>query len=125
MSSRPVLGRPPTTLLARFAAILRDAEAVGQALRTDELPDALGELRRVDARLTFRLYFPPQTSPVGVGPDRLLTAEETAEKLSLSVDTVYRSASSYPFTVRQGRALRFSALGVDEYIRSRRGKPRG
>ncbi len=124
MSARPVLGRSSALLLARFAGLLRDAEAVGQALRTDELPDALGELRRVEARLTIRLYTPPQTSPASIGSDQLLTAEETAGKLSLSVDTVYRNAASYPFTVRQGRALRFSSRGVDEYIRSRQGKPR-
>ncbi len=124
MSARPILGRSPALLLAQFAALVRDAEAVGRALGTNELPEALGELRRVDARLTARLYSPPTSSPAGAGPDQLLTAEETAEKLSLSTDTVYRNASSYPFTVRQGRALRFSSRGVDDYIKSCQGKPR-
>ena len=124
MSARPTLGRSPALLLARFAALLRDADAVGGALGSDELPEALGELRCVEARLTARLYASPTASPAGTGPDQLLTVEEAAERLSLSTDTVYRNASSYPFTVRQGRALRFSSRGVDDYIRSCQGKPK-
>jgi excisionase family DNA binding protein len=54
-------------------------------------------------------------------PDELLTTAEAADRLSMSRDWVYRHAGKLPFTVRQGRALRFSSSGIDDYIRKRRG----
>jgi excisionase family DNA binding protein len=52
-------------------------------------------------------------------PNKLLTVAEAADRLSMSEDWVYRHAGNLPFTVRQGRALRFSSRGIDEYIRRR------
>jgi len=122
VSNRAPFGRVSPLPLARFSGLVREAEAVGLALEVSRLPEALGELRRVEARLTARLYSQPAPPP-GNAADRLLTAEETADRLSISTDTVYRNAAAYPFTVRQGRALRFSSQGVDAYIRSRQGNP--
>jgi len=54
-------------------------------------------------------------------PDRLLNIGEAAEKLSTSKDWLYRHHRELAFTVRHGRLLRFSELGIEEYIRMRRG----
>ncbi|HUY28866.1 MAG TPA: helix-turn-helix domain-containing protein [Candidatus Binataceae bacterium] len=53
--------------------------------------------------------------------DRLLNIAEAAEKLSSKKDWLYRHHRELGFTVRHGRLLRFSELGVEEYIRKRRG----
>ncbi len=50
-------------------------------------------------------------------PDELLMIEQAAERLGLSVDYLYRNHSGLPFTRRMGRSLRFSSLGIDEYIK--------
>jgi excisionase family DNA binding protein len=54
--------------------------------------------------------------------DNLLTTEEAAQRLGVSQDWLYRRAASLPFTVRLGRALRFSVRGLDRYIRLRAGR---
>jgi excisionase family DNA binding protein len=56
-----------------------------------------------------------QASPA---PDSLITAEEAAERLSVSKDWLYRTAKDLPFTVRLGPDMvRFSRAGIDRYIR--------
>ncbi len=57
----------------------------------------------------------------GPRPDRLLNVEQAAEKLGMTVDWLYRHHKNLPFTVRHGRPLRFSELGIEQYIRKRRG----
>jgi predicted DNA-binding transcriptional regulator AlpA len=52
-------------------------------------------------------------------PDRLLDVEAAAQRLGASRDWLYHHARQLPFTVRQGRLLRFSSHGIDRYIRSR------
>lgn len=54
--------------------------------------------------------------------DRLLDAREAAARLGMTPDWLYRRAPRLPFTVRLGRALRFSAAGIDRYIRARQGR---
>ena len=57
------------------------------------------------------------------GEDRLLTVEEAARKLAVSDDWLYRHADKLPFTVRIGdRHLRFSAAGIEKFIRQRAGR---
>ena len=51
-----------------------------------------------------------------VPADRLLKIEEAAVRLGQSVDWLYRHADRLPFTVRQGRALRFSERRLEAYI---------
>src|SRR5262245_19891828 len=56
--------------------------------------------------------------PQRAAEERLLSVAEAADKLGLSKDWLYRHADQFPFTVRVGsRHLRFSAQGVDRYIR--------
>jgi excisionase family DNA binding protein len=63
----------------------------------------------------------PDLSPTS-DDDHLLTTEEAARRLGVSEDWLYRRAGRLPFTVRLGRTLRFSALGLDRYISQRAGR---
>ena len=54
--------------------------------------------------------------------DTLLTVEEAADRLGVSPDWLYRRTSQLPFVVRVGRHVRFSAKGIDRYIRNRMGR---
>jgi predicted DNA-binding transcriptional regulator AlpA len=49
--------------------------------------------------------------------DRLLTAEEAAEMISMSTDWLYRNAKKLPFTRKLGpKVLRFSSQGIQKYF---------
>lgn len=55
--------------------------------------------------------------------DRLLTVEEAADILSVTVDWLYRHASDLPFTVRPGPGqLRFSKNGLQTYLKRQQGR---
>jgi excisionase family DNA binding protein len=60
----------------------------------------------------------PQVAP----EDRLLGVEEAARMLNVSRDWLYRRVGRLPFVVRLGRTVRFSARGVERYIRQREGR---
>ena len=51
--------------------------------------------------------------------DRLLNVAEAAVKLGVTPDWHYRHHKGLPFTVRHGRLLRFSELGIEDYIHRR------
>jgi predicted DNA-binding transcriptional regulator AlpA len=55
-------------------------------------------------------------------PDVLLDVETAAKRLATTEDWLYRHARQLPFTVRQGRSVRFSSAGIERYIRSRQGR---
>lgn len=59
------------------------------------------------------------TSRATPEPDSLLDVAQASLRLHVSRDWLYRNAERLPFTVRQGRLLRFSSVGIDRYIRSR------
>src|SRR5215831_14877487 len=53
--------------------------------------------------------------------DRMLTAEEAAETLSMSTDWLYRNARKLPFTRKLGpKMLRFSYQGIQKYLSTRK-----
>ena len=82
---------------------------VAQELPTGELPRLLGELEEIRCVAMARLITPTAVQR----PDELLMVEPAAARLGLSVDYLYRNHS----TRRMGRSLRFSSLGIDEYIK--------
>jgi len=120
MSGRRELRQAGEPEIGRFSALITDAEAVAQTLPPDSIPGALGQLARLEARLTARMVAAAKGSPE---PDRLLSAPQAADLLDLSPDTLYRKARSFPFTILlPGRQVRFSALGIERYIRSKQGR---
>ena len=55
------------------------------------------------------------------GQDRLLDAEEAANRLSVSEDWLYRNAKKLPFTRKLGpKMLRFSSDGIQKYLSMRK-----
>ena len=87
----------------------------------EEIPAMRGELARLDTLLVSRLLQSADHAEHSQG-DRLLNAKEAAAKLGLSADRLYRHSSTFPFTVRIGRQLRFSEAGIERYIRQRMGR---
>jgi len=83
----------------------------------EHLPDLIARVEALKARLYARLT--SANSPSAAVRDRLLNVKEAAEKLRRSSDWLYRHGSELPFVVREGRLLRFSEQGIEEYIRRR------
>jgi predicted DNA-binding transcriptional regulator AlpA len=121
MSGRARIRSADETARSRFSALISDVEALGQNLSADEIPEALGQLERVRSRLLPRLALLKSAT---AEEDRLLKVEAAADLLDMSPDTLYRKAREFPFTVLlPGRQVRFSALGIQRYIRARQGRP--
>ncbi len=75
--------------------------------------------------LIGRLLSLPATAhpaPDDLPEDRLLDVHEAAERLGTSTDYLYRHSSKLPFTIRIGSRLRFSARGIERFIRTRQGR---
>ena len=72
----------------------------------------LGSLERV---LELKLFLGAEKPR----EDRLLNIEEAAAILGKTKDWLYRRADRLPFTAREGRLLRFSNNGIQQYIRQR------
>jgi hypothetical protein len=100
-----------------WAALNREVERATPA----ECPSLLGELERLKAALWLRMAAPAhrQTSSQY---DCLLTAAEVAQRLRVTKEYVYRNAPKYPFTVREGRYVRFSQAGLARYLERHQGK---
>lgn len=63
----------------------------------------------------------PEADAGADGRDRLLEAAEAAELLATTPATLYRNKDRYPFVVRNGRSVRFSANGIAKWIERKRG----
>lgn len=95
----------------------REIERAG----ADALPSLIGELARLQAVAQARLAgLSANGHPTQAQPDELLTAEQAAQRLGVSVDALYRR-KDWPFRVSLGRRVRFSSQGMAKYIRQRRG----
>ena len=94
----------------KFSDLLAD---IVSHISPADIPAALGSIAEVQAILQARLLTP---RPSGQ-PDRLLPADEVAERLSMTKDAVYRQARKWPFTRRPApNTLRFSERGLDEWL---------
>jgi len=86
-------------------------------LSPEELPRLLGDLEEIRATALARLTAPaPQTQ----APDTLLDVDEAAARLGQSRSYLYRHHKRFPFTRHMGRSLRFSANGIEHFLRQRR-----
>lgn len=90
----------------------------------EDLPELLGELERLKAAAWLRLAVPPAPEP----GDKLLTAEEAAEKLGFldaegkpDPSPLYRKRWPFRVEVSKGRT-RYSRAGIEAFIRTRRGR---
>ena len=93
---------------------LQHALDAARNLSQEEIPFFLGRLEVVRAVAWARLTSPVIPEHV---PDELLDVEEAARRLHSSPAFLYRHHDRFPFTRRVGRNLRFSARGIERYIR--------
>jgi excisionase family DNA binding protein len=98
---------------AELEGILESARQLSPA----ELPRLLGELEEIRSTALARLTSP---APPVQAPDALLDVDAAADRLGMSRSYVYRHAGRFPFVRRVGRSLRFSANGIENYLRQRR-----
>ena len=99
---------PPLTMADLVAQPSRVAE-----LSAEQARGLLVAIASLQPLLLARALASGGTSGAG---DRLLKIDEAATRLGQSPDWVYRRAPRLPFTVRQGRELRFSERGLTAYI---------
>jgi excisionase family DNA binding protein len=90
---------------------------------SEDVPKALGILERARAYLWARLHAPkpPEAQDGAPRPidERLLTPAEAAERLRISVRTVYRLSDKLGGR-KVGAALRFPEDGLRRYLARRR-----
>jgi hypothetical protein len=108
-----------------IGALTNDLTGAGR-LSTGELAALLCQVGALQTVLSARFA---QESALninaeGPGEDQLQTVAETAERLRCSPDWLYRHHHRLGFAIRNGRQLRFSAHGLDRYIRARTGRER-
>jgi predicted DNA-binding transcriptional regulator AlpA len=106
-----------------LSSLFMNLEQALVELSPTDCPCALGELERLKAITWAKMIDPLNTVGSSSPPDgdRLLNVDEAAQKLGLSIDFLYRHADRLPFTVRPSlRQLRFSKVGIEQYIRQRR-----
>lgn len=89
-----------------------------------ELPDLLGRLETIKSRAWARLYSPAPQPPstVSAAPEpktaeRLLTAEQAAERLGRSKWWVYRHQHELPHVVLPGGRAGYSAPRLERWLR--------
>jgi len=103
--------------------VARLEEALAQA-SPDALPEILGELERVKARLWIRMLrgTPSKEIHKPLPPeDRLLTPVEAARIMNTSKTWLYRHSKKLPFTRKLSRkSLRFSENGLRKWMEAKR-----
>jgi predicted DNA-binding transcriptional regulator AlpA len=104
-----------------LANIFADPSMI-QTLTADAVANARGKLARLDSLLLAPLMNANSRRAEGAQLDRRLSVEDAAAKLGTSKDWLYRHADTLPFTVRIGRRLGFSEVGIDCYLRQRAGR---
>ena len=86
------------------------------------IPAVLSRLSALQTTLTTRLLEAQHSPEHSENSEALVDVDEASRRLATSKDWLYRHAKRLPFTVRVGRALRFSTHGIDRYIRQRQGR---
>src|SRR5262245_50867822 len=91
--------------------LLSDPRRIG-GLTRGEAAAALIELAGLQTAIAAKLSASPDSAPESgseVDGDRLLTADDVAQRFQRSVDWVYRNSGRWPFTRRlTRRTVRFS-----------------
>jgi len=81
-------------------------------LAADELPELVGDLEQLRAVVLARLV-----SLAASPEDHNLTVEETAQRMAVSTDYLYRNWRRLPLARHEGTRLLFSAKGLDAHLR--------
>ena len=87
---------------------------------SEAIPALRGKLAELDTLLLGRLLSGGNGKAKTQGDgDHLLGAKQTAARLGMSLDYVYKNASEFPFAVKQGRRLLFSESGLERYLQDK------
>jgi len=103
-----------------LADLVKDPSRLASVDRS-HIPALLTQLSAVQASMAARFVATAQDA-ASDAQDALLNVEKAAERLGVSEDWLYRRTKTLPFVVRVGRHVRFSAKGIDRYIRNRMGR---
>jgi predicted DNA-binding transcriptional regulator AlpA len=95
-----------------LADVLGDRQRIGD-MEPEQARRLLIEISVIQPLLIARALAVGGTSGT---TDRLLKIDEAATRMGQSPDWLYRHAGRLPFTVRQGRGVRFSERGLAAYI---------
>ena len=98
--------------------LFRDPTKV-EGLSCGQIPALLTQLSTLQTAMALRLVTGEQQSPTA---DELLGISQAAKRLGTSTDWLYRRTKSLPFVVRVGRHVRFSAHGIDRYVKRQTGR---
>jgi len=120
---RPRLPNGDTAYPLSLAEILTSPQQIID-LPLDFIPPLLCQLSAIQNALTVRLLDSAPTSNRQEGnppQDRLLTPNQAATLLGVTIKWLYRHAHSLPFTRRLSRkALRFSESALQQWLKTRR-----
>ncbi len=101
-------------------------------LPAEKIPALMGELAArqaalsaVGSALVARWMEAAASASQQQTTDTLLTVRQAAARLNMSASWLYQNAWRFPFAVRQGAALRFSARGLERYLESLQAERQG
>jgi predicted DNA-binding transcriptional regulator AlpA len=121
-SNLPTAWRAEAEVLRRLGYLITSEKELEQ-VESEDIPELLAALEAVKARLWSRLMASslPQLDPVesegSKEPDRLLTAEEVADRISVKKKWLYDHFDQLPFGRRLAdRTLRFSERGLEQWL---------
>ena len=83
-----------------------------------ELPHLVGQLRELETKAQARLFTEARTMDAS-SSEQLIDIAEAAKRLSMSEGYLYRHWKKLPFAHKHSWGLRFSASGIDDYIKRR------
>lgn len=83
-------------------------------IKIDEIDD--DEIPALLVGLAGRLLKKKPEPTNGHAPDRLLEADEAAERLGMKKAWLWAHSDKLPFARRIGRKIRYSERGIEEYI---------
>ncbi len=117
----PRVDSSPGSASADLSALLASPERA-LALDTDTAALLLGPVASLHSYLAARVARRPSEELSAPTPatERLLSAAEVAARLGVSKDWVYRRSRTLPFALRLDGHVRFSAIGLEKYLRLRR-----
>ena len=92
---------------------------VARELSTEDLPRFLGDIEEIRCIALMRLSM-PRLLPTQER-DQLLTVEQAATQLNVSLDYLYRHARELPFIRRIGKKVLCSSSGIALYLRQNDG----
>jgi excisionase family DNA binding protein len=112
---------------AKGAVVDQLAEALSDLAWTkidrEVLPALLTQLASAQVSLAARLLEIPEAEPTpSTEAADLLRIDEAARRLNVSKTWLYRRIDRLPFVVRLDRQVRFSAAGLERYLRVRQGR---